>query len=479
MAGSRACTLAGMADAWLPPRSDPRWRTAPVVGADDEVRYLSLVPPHIPRLTRRVAWLREGARLVLLDDGYPARLTKAGVIVHPMHGRYILEDLLRQYEAAPSDRLRGAIVRTASAIIGRAESRGSSLLMWYEGGPPGALTAGRRYISGLPQAYYASLLARVSAVSSDTAFAVAADRFFEPLLTPVRSGGLLYEGPPGPSLAMAPTQPRDWVLNGWLSMLVSAGRFAADRPSPAAQELLDTNVRTLVRVLPAFDAPDQRLSRYMLPGMLTLRLSFSIPPEAIVLRNLRVGIPSEPDDIPIPLHDASGWQPRVLMQDADHGSELGELIPRSRGLRMVALLSRAPFPRPNRLKFQIRTSRPMRLGLTAFIGVYGPLQSSTVSRRWVELANVDMAEGTRQVSIALPYEPIDLFSYPTNFGRRYGGRHMNTYHGTHIVRLRELAAMTGNRTLASWAGRWRDYVDEWPSVPDYEGLGCWTPEGEI
>jgi hypothetical protein len=121
----------------------------------------------------------------------------------------------------------------------------------------------------------------------------------------------------------------------------------------------------------------------------------------------------------------------------------------------------------------------MRLGLTAFIGSYAPLTSSTVSRRWVELANIDLAAGTRQVSIALPYEPIDLFSYPTNFGRRYGGRHLNTYHGTHIVRLRELAAMTGNRTLRSWAWRWRDYVDEWPSMAAYEGLACWTPEGEI
>ena len=441
--------------------------------------YLPLAPPHIPRLTKDVAWLREGARLILLDDGYPAKLTKAGVVVHPLHGRYVLEDLLRQFEVRPTDTLRQAIVRTAAATVGRSEVRGSSRLLWYEGGAPGSLLGGRTYISGLAQAYYASLLTRVASITGDAGFAKTADQFFEPLLTPVAEGGVLYEGRPGPSLAMVPMRPRDWILNGWLSMLVSVGRFAAERPAPSARELLETNVRTLVRVLPAFDAPEQRLSRYMLPGIQMLRLSFSTAVDGVIVRDLRVTIPDEPEDVAIPLREATGWQPRVLPHDADPGDTEGDLRPRSQGLRMVALLSRAPFPRRNRLQFHVVTPRPMELALSAYVGAYDPLKSATVDRAWADLASTLLTAGSHAVSMSLPYEAIDLFSYPTNFARSFGGRQLNTYHGTHIVRLRQLAEMTGNRTLASWARRWRGYVDEWPTIPSYRAFGCWTPEGSV
>jgi hypothetical protein len=468
-----------MARTSLPPRSDPRWRRAPLAVGDGEIDYLPLIPPHLPTLTSRVAWLREGAQLILLEDGFPARLTAAGIVVHPMHGRYILEDLIRQYAARPSERLLAAILRTAAAIIGRAELRGTSRLMWYEGGAAGSLLGGQRYISGLPQAYYATLLARVATISGDVRFAQAADEFFAPLLTATRSGGVLYEGRPGPSLAMAPMEPRDWILNGWLSMLVSVGQFAAERPSPDAADLFAANVRTLIRMLPAFDAPEQRLSRYMLPGMLLLRLSFSTAIDGIVLSDLRVKIPDEPHEIAIPLRETSGWQPRVLPHDAVRGRGVAEIVPKFRGLRMMALLSRAPFPRSNRLHFQIKSPRPVTIGLTAYIGSYAPLKSATVDRTWIELATVKVAAGSRNVGVPLPYEPIDLFSYPTNFAHTFGGKHLNTYHGTHIVRLTQLAKMTGNRTLAFWARRWRDYVDEWPALPGYETFGCWTPEGDI
>ncbi len=468
-----------MTSARLPPPWDPRWRSAPLASGEREVPFLPLAPPHVPRLSKRVAWLREGARLILLEDGYPARLTKLGVVVHPMHGRYLLDDLLRQHEAKPAARTLDAIRRTVSAVIGRAELRGSSLLMWYEGGNASGLVGGRRHISGLPQAYYAALLARVAAITGNVGTGAAADQFFEPLLTPMREGGVLYEGAPGPSLAMVPMAPRDWILNGWLSMLVSADQFAAERSSADARELVRANIGTLIEVLPAFDAPAQRLSRYMLPGMLTLRLSFSAAVESVALHDLRISIPDEPTDVPIPLRDASGWEPRIVRADVAAGRDPREVVPMFRGLRMVALLSRAPLPKPNVLRFRVSTPRPMEITVTAFIGSYAPLKSSTVHRQWAPLGTVDVEGGEHDVAVSLPYEPIDLFSYPTNFVRRFGGRQLNTYHGTHIVRLDQLAERTGSRTLRTWAERWRSYVDEWPGMPEYNGLGCWTPEGDI
>jgi hypothetical protein len=461
----------------LPWRSDRGWRRAPRAGSSEEVAYQPMRPPHAPQPSGALDWFKGDGEIVLLQDGYPARLADGVVHVHPMHGRYVLQDLLERYEVDQSEELGEAILGVTRAIVGRAEPHGRALHMWYEGAVASGLIGGRRHISGLPQAYYAALLARVASTLGANV-AGDADRFFEPLVTSTSAGGVMYDGSPGPSLAMIPMQPRDWILNGWLSMLVSACHYADARASTAARDLVHANVKTLTEVLPAYDSPEQLLSRYMLPGMLLLRIRFAPRPDALEVRSLRVIIPDEPGAIPIPLHDASGWVPRILPPDAIRRRD-GAIVPTAESLRMVALLSRAPFPRPNQLAFEVASEHSVRLSIAAHIGSYDPFRSSTAAREWVELGTVTTAPGSTGVHFSLPYEPINLFSYPTNFARRYHGRPQNTYHATHIVRLRELAEWTENPTLRHWAHLWRSYVERWPTVNAYAGLGCWTPEGSV
>jgi D-glucuronyl C5-epimerase C-terminus len=447
-----------------------------VAGSTTEARFVPMRPPFLPAPSTELSWLVEDGELVILADGYPARLVGGAIHVHPMHGRYILTDLLRRYELAATSELRNAVRTVADAIVGRAEVAGNALLMWYEGQARSGLVDADRHLSGLPQAYYAALFARLAGAIGPE-YRRAADGFFEPLLRPVEAGGLLHTGAPGHSLAMVPMRPRDWILNGWLSMLVSAAEYARARSSAPAHDLVDANLSTLVAVLPAYDAPAHRLSRYMLPGILMMRLDVD-PPGVVEISGLRTVIPDEPEAIPIRLSEASGWTPRV---PPDDGRPLGPdaFASRPAGFRMVARLSRAPYPRTNRLAFTITTLRPCRLALTAHIGEFDPEGSTTIERRWVALSETEVAAGTHDVDLPIPYEPVDLFSYPTSFARRFHGRPQNSYHGTHIVRLRQLAELTGTDSLRGWADRWRRYVDEWQTIDRYAGFGCWTPEGTI
>jgi hypothetical protein len=93
--------------------------------------------------------------------------------------------------------------------------------------------------------------------------------------------------------------------------------------------------------------------------------------------------------------------------------------------------------------------------------------------------SVELERGSSDVDLELPYQEIAHFAYPTNFARGGPGSHVNTYHGTHIVRLRQLAAISGLRELDEWADRWLRYTKRWSRHPDYADGVCWTPEGTL
>jgi len=465
--------------AGLPRSGDPRWRVAPRHGTDGPTRHLPFVPPFVPSTGARLRWLRRQTRLVLLADGFPGRLRDGHVIVHPLDGRYLLEALLAEQTERPRRRLHEAIARTADAVVRRAEPHGDALLMRYVD-TASSMAAGQSHPSGLAQAYYAAALARAAAVVGDEELARSADRFFGALLVPVEEGGVLYRTGPDVVPAMVPTRPRDLVLNGWLSSLVAINAYAELRDSEPARRLFRASLRTLLRLLPSYDVPDLHLSRYGLTGAILLRLGLGAS-DGVRVSRLRVAVPGEGEYL-LPSRTGSRWVARVYPQDAavEVGPNGGEtLVPRARGLRAVAILSRAPYPRPNRLRFHIRSPRQMSITLTAHVGRYDPQTSATVDRSWVPLGSVELERGSSDVDLELPYQEIAHFAYPTNFARGGPGSHVNTYHGTHIVRLRQLAAISGLRELDEWADRWLRYTKRWSRHPDYADGVCWTPEGTL
>jgi hypothetical protein len=464
--------------AGLPAAGDARWQSAPRLSDAAQTAYLPFASPYIPDTGKRLRWLRRSTRLVILADGYPGRLTSGRVLVHPLDGHYLLEALLAEQAERPRRRLHAAIARTAHAIVRRAEPLGDALVCSYAD-TASSMVARERHISGLPQAYYAVGLTRAAQLLGDDAVQAAADRFFAALVIPVGEGGVLYRTARDVALAQIPTRPRDLILNGWLSMLVSVHAYAELRNSDEARALFAANLRTLRRLLPLYDVPWLRLSRYGLTGPLLMRIGLSGGGAGVTVTDLRVVLPGE-GEARLPLRQGARWIPRAYPEDAEvvgttpTGKEI--LAPYGGGLRLAAVLTRAGYPRPNRVRFRLCTPRALRLTLTAHIGRYDPAASATVDRTWLELDARSVEAGTHELDIALPYEPIDLFAYPTNFTRGGPGRRLNTYHSTHIVRLRQLAAISGLADLDEWAGRWAQYMRDWPQQPELAGVDRSTPD---
>lgn len=477
---SRAVTGARATFA-LPKAADPRWKIAPRHGSEEPTPYLSITAQLASATDHRLRWLTDTTRIIMLADGFPGRLRDGHVVVHPLDGRYLLEALMAEQTGHPRRRLHAAIARTAHAIVGRAEPLGDALVMRYVD-TASSMAEGRTHVSSLAQAYYAIALTRAAHLLGDDELQRAGDRFFEALRIPAEDGGTLYRNGRDTAFALVPSRPRDYVLNGWLSTLVSLHSYAELRNSDPARRLLRSSLRTMRRFLPLYDVPELHLSRYGLTGPLLLRLGFTgAPGSGVRISRLRVAIPGE-GEIALPSRPGGRWTPRAYPEDAavEPGRRGAEtLVPHGRGLRLVAVLSRAPFPRPNRLRFHVRAPRDMSIAVTAHIGRYDPMTSATLERTWVTLATVAVPQGSRDMDVALAHGPIGLFAYPTNFTRGGPEKKVNTYHGTHITRLRELADATGSADLRAWADRWLRYTRQWGRHSAYADGICWTPEGKV
>ena len=464
----------------LPPLADPRWRVAPRHLTGVPTEYLPFAPPFVPSVGARLHRLRQATRLVMLRDGFPGRLRDGHVMVHPLDGRYLLEALLAEQAEHPRRHLGPAIARTAAAIIGRADRVRDALVMRYMD-TASSMVAGRAHPSALAQAYYAAALARAGVMLGDDQLLVAADRFFAGLVRPVESGGTMYRTGGDAIPALVPTQPRDLVLNGWLSSLVAMNEYAEIRDSAAARSVLAASLRALVRMLPKYDVPELHLSRYGLTGPLLLRIGITGTATGVRISRVRVAVPGEGEQT-LPVRSGSRWTPRAYPEDAiaEKGRAGGEtVLPRARGVRLVAILSRAPYPKPNRLRFHIGLTEPRTISVAAHIGRYDPGTSATIERSWVPLAARELRAGSHDIDVPLPYEDIGLSAYPTNFTRGGPDVRANTYHATHIVRLRQLAQLSGLQELAYWADRWTEYASHWPEHPAYADGVCWSPEGEV
>lgn len=331
-----------------------------------------------------------------------------------------------------------------------------ALVFWYEPSDSVARLQQRHY-SGLTQAYYAAALLSVARITGEARFRDAADRVFRSLLIPADRGGVLYPGVLGPSIAEVPQRPNGFVLNGWETALVSVHQYAEVTGSHEASELFRTSAAEMARLLPLYDAPGLRNSRYALSGFVYARL---LVDPGVRLSDIRLRIPGQGS---FPVQDVLGsrWQNGVFPGDltTDGVASTGTV-------RFNLVLSRSSFPEENSLSVTVPAGTRVEFQVRAL--TYDPLASSARQQGWVSIGEQIAGEG--ETSFTIPWDAADLAAYPTNFAKKLGGGQTNVYHPLHIQRLRELAAMSGNPTFAEWADRWQGYICEWSSMPIYAGL---------
>lgn len=432
-------------------------------------------PPVLPAFTGGLADSAEFYRLEFLSDGFPGKREGDRVIPQPIYGTYVLKDYVEQYRTAPSQELEDALRTVGHAAVQRMSDFKGSLVFWYEPDPDGAARLYRRHYSGLTQGYYALYLHEAGRITGDEQLVDAGRRAFKSLTIPASEGGVLFPGRLGPSIAEVPQEPNSLILNGWQSALASILTYAEVSGSTEARELAERSAAELARLLPLYDMPELKNTRYGLSGFQYLRLVFADPetPEHVRLSDIFVTVPGEGAQ-PVPKREASRWENQVLPADVTGETELR---PKATTVRLSVVLSRASFPQPNVLSLAVASTRQQKVSVQVLEGRYDPLKSSAVDGMWRTVAEQVLDPGRRDINVPLPWEALDLVAYPTNFAKRIEGKQTNVYHVVHVRRLRELAARTGVEGLSAYADRWEDYICSWGGMPVYEGLHVRTLDG--
>lgn len=421
------------------------------------------LPPLTGNLHRNAGFFKTA----WLPDGYPGRQEEGHICAHPLYGAYALRDYLGQLKQRPSEELREAVGRVARAALARMDSHEGALVFWYAESKDVSRAVQRHY-SGLTQGYYAIHLAQAGHLLGDSELVEASERVFASLTVPVEKKGVLSPGQLGPSIAELSQEPNSYILNGWQSTLTAIVEYATLTGSDDAMHLAHQSANEMARLLPLYDAPALRNSRYGLSGFVYARLVFrGFDPASVTVRDARVATPGEPC-LPVTKVGGRRWENHVLPQDvADVDSTV--FRPVGNVLRLNLVLSRISFPQVNRL-YCVVTSPGGVVDVQLHRGRYDPLTASQVESEWVTVARVDCPEGATILDVPLPWDAADLASYPTNFVKRIEGKPTNVYHLIHINRLRQLSEMTGVGIHAEWADTWLRYVGEWRDMGIYDGL---------
>ncbi|WKB51083.1 D-glucuronyl C5-epimerase family protein [Eleftheria terrae] len=375
-------------------------------------------------------------------------------VFHPILAAYLIKDFV---DAAGKARMPEAI-ESARDVADKALALASpyshgSLVYWYEPGS-GLSEMPRRFYSGLTQAWFVRALSALQTVADG--YSEQAASFFNSLAVPLQDGGPLLEHDFGWVVEEYPYDPPLYTLNGWLTMLrlLLEGGESLER-LPGFEPFVINNLRAVKRLLPLYDAGFIKNSRYQLTGFTRVRLVLSKAVGATV-KSFTMTIPSQ--------------TPRQGELNAKAGGRWGNYLERSEGriLQFNVLQSLISFPVENLFSCELDLHGACTITVFVGDGDYDPLSTGMPTKRWRQVAELNVAPGRHEIAVPLPWDDRNLFAYPTNFKKSLKGQGNKTYNSYHFVHIMDLASLyhcTGEEMFKEYALRWSEYVAGWPELP--------------
>lgn len=416
----------------------------------------------LPPLDSRRKEIWEYYRLDFLEDGYPGRRTGELLAPHPLYGTYVISDYLAQYRQTKDVIFLQAAQKVADSAIMRMEARGDALVFMYDPGT-GISSLPNRFYSGLTQARYLDVLGRLYRASGDSRYLDASEAVFRSLSIPAAEGGVARTTPGGGTVIeeYAHGVP-DYTLNGWTTATLLTDDYSAACPTDEVAAFVSASMQGIRDVLPLYDVPDLANSRYRLTG--SARIKFSFSRSGCALADTALVIPTQ-GRFPVTNRARHKWENAFLGDVAPDGTARGT------SAEAQLLLSRVSWPAPNRLTSRVTAAGDTTLTISIGEGPYLPLRSQLRPQSYRVITELTLGPGENVIDVPIPWTRAELIAYPTNFGKKIGGRAYNQYHFIHIDTLQELATRTGDDLFAYYAERWNEYPERWPDMREYTGAG--------
>lgn len=399
-------------------------------------------------------------RMQLLWDGYPGAPPKhdpkGKVYPHPLYGVYVIRMSIDEWRRSGDERFLRQSIRAGGRAIKRMRKQGDALIFDYDAKSPFNSTK-KVFYSALTQAKYVSAFAMLSETTDESKskkFARAAEACLKSLLIPLDRGGILVERPHGISLEESPHPIPSYILNGWLSVLENIARYARASKSAEADLLVRRSIPQLIHLLPLYDMPEMRTSRYALAGTVPFQLKLPAGCK-VVSAHL-----SQPQGPAIRLEEVD--KPRKWSVEITSAGVGNMIVSYEPGSAQV-------------LTLVLNASDAGVVTLTAPDIGYHPVLGQTYSKVFSKVASVKVLAGEQRIAFQLPLSRFGAAAGPTNFKKLIAGKQHNSYHTMHIKSLRQLHEITGEATLLEYADKWTRYTKEWSSMPVYQGKNLALP----
>lgn len=444
---------------------------------------LSLEMPDLPEKRKPIY---DYYRLEFLPDGYPGKLSNDGLTIHPhpIYGPYVIFDYLKLFKSTKDNIYLRAAETVAEAGVKRMDQLEGAMVFWYQ---PNQVSAhNKKYYSGLTQIRWIYACIGLYEVTQNHKYLDIAKQIYSSFFIPHEKGGVLYESELGLSIEELPDNPPGMVLNGWLSVIYGLEHLPKSVVDDRHQKLIDGNYDLLERLLPLYDVPSVKNSRYQLRGIAQFKatiekesdyntggmfdqlVSFFNTPLEINFREMSISIPGFEKQIISP--DNNGlWENSISKKNI---SDDNRIILKSDSLKFKSIINYISYPKENILKFELTSNHKAKLKLYIGESGYNPLSSSVAPKQYREIATFSIHEGHNVISAPLAWHDLELTAYPTNFAKKVSGRNCNSYHYIHVILLKNLHDKSGRSAFKTYSEKWKEYIREWPNLLPYVESGA-------
>ncbi|MGE7717789.1 D-glucuronyl C5-epimerase family protein [Priestia megaterium] len=418
---------------------------------------------HMPEFTRRLATVsKDRYKIKFLEDGYPGKDLENMVVPHPIYGIYVIRDYLFQYKKTKDPLYKTAAITVANAAIQRMDLFKNSLVFWYKEKSP-LNSSDRDYYSGLTQSYYAEVLAKLFVVTGIEKYKTAAQKVYYSLKIPVLEGRTLNETSKGPSIEEYPTSPNGYILNGWLSAISAVKTYANLLQDKEAHTFWRENLAALIKLLPSYDAPQFKNSRYTLNRHTNIKISSSI--NNIELQKTIVHIPGD-KNYELNLSNNKDYEGVIVSSSVVIKGE--KILFKNNQLILNVLLSRYSYPSENELYVKVVSQEKGTLQLSIAQPEYSPTRMIT-PEKYILIKEVAIEKGINEIKLKMYWINLDDLGVTTTF-KKLGDKWHNVYHFIHINRLEEFYKVINNDDLLKYIEKWKSYVSSWSDNPLYAHL---------
>ena len=391
---------------------------------------------------------------------------------NPIYPIFFYKDYIRKYKKTGKIVYLENIEKLTAAIIIKSDTfkyENNKVRTFYYSPSGDVSRMFHKHYSGLTNSYYVNLFSQLYKITNDKKYKEYAIEFFNSLTVPIQSGGVMYRNNNLISIAEVPMKPNGWILNGWLSSIVSIDQANKILKNNRILDFIRKNIKTLNKVLPLYNVEKLCISRYNLSQF----FYFRILTKDYKIKKVEFIYPLDTNVSLSTLNNIgkkqSRWQPYILNKGniiIQDNLFIGKKI-----FQFNGVLTLSGYPKMNEIKIEFAQDSltNKKIKFQVYIGEYDPLHSSAVNRRWMDVDNVIIKDNI--LIVKLPYELFnDTIGYPTNFMKKFIDGRRNTYHDIHIKWLRYLGERYHQKEFLKFSDKWLTCKIKWKDINSYDNL---------